>query len=175
MLCIQPIEVGSALRPCGQCMNCRINHKRKWTSRILMESMFHKRSIFVTLTYNDKTVPLDEDGQPTLVPKHLRNWLKRLRKAHQHIGPVRFFGVGEYGDKTQRPHYHAILFGVDLDAEQMICDTWNNQDEPRGFISISELTSERAAYTAQYTTKKMTRDGDIRLGRRHPVAMGFLL
>ena len=40
-------------------MNCRINKKRIWTSRILLESMFHLESVFVTLTYNDQSVPLE--------------------------------------------------------------------------------------------------------------------
>ncbi len=149
-------------------MNCRINQKRKWTCRILLESMFHRESVFVTLTYNDDTVPLDEDGRPTLIPEHFRLWIRRFRKSYRHINIVRFFGCGEYGDKTERPHYHAILFGVGLDAEKQVFDTWNNEDTVRGFITISELTDERAAYTAQYTTKKMTRAGDIRLGNRHP-------
>ena len=133
-----------------------------------MESMFHKSSVFVTLTYNDQTMPISEDGKGNLVPEHLRNWIMRFRKSYRDQNIVRYFAVGEYGDESERPHYHAILFGVDLNAEKQVFDTWNNEEEPRGFITISELTNERAAYTAAYTTKKMTREGDIRLGHRHP-------
>jgi len=156
-------------RPCGQCMNCRINNKRKWTARILLESLFHDQSIFITLTYNDQTVPINEDGEATLNPEHLKNFIKRLRNEYSGINSkFRFFAVGEYGDKTWRPHYHAILFGVGLDAEPLIAQKWSNNGKPIGFTSVAELTPERAAYTAQYTTKKMTGVLDPRLGNKHP-------
>ena len=36
--------------------------------------------------------------------------MKRLRKK-LHPLKIRFFHCGEYGDKTRRPHYHALIFG----------------------------------------------------------------
>jgi hypothetical protein len=36
--------------------------------------------------------------------------MKRLRKKIQPL-KIRFFHCGEYGDKTRRPHYHALIFG----------------------------------------------------------------
>lgn len=150
-------------------MNCRINNKRNWTCRILLESFFHLESIFVTLTYNDQCVPIDEDGVPTLDPADLRIWIAKFRKAYSgEHGALRFFACGEYGDKTQRPHYHVILFGASLSAEPMIAETWSRDGKSLGFTQVGEMNATRAAYIASYTTKKMTKQGDSRLGKRHP-------
>lgn len=164
MVCVKPIDVGGVYRPCGQCMSCRINQKRIWTSRIMLETMFHLESVFVTMTYEDEHIQLTEKGLPNLVPGHFKNWMKKFRSSYSgHHGAIRFFGVGEYGTKTERPHYHAILFGAGLDAEEHLAKTWD-----KGFTSIAENNPTRSAYIAQYTTKKMTKIGDNRLGDRHP-------
>lgn len=176
MLCVKPIDLGNVLRPCGQCMSCRINAKRKWTARILLESFFHFQSIFVTLTYNPENLPISEVGEATLNPTHLRAYMKKFRTLYSgENGAVRFFACGEYGKATkdngyiERPHYHLILFGVNINAAQMIQDAWtNSKGETMGFTSLGELNADRAAYIAQYTTKKMTKIGDKRLGDRHP-------
>jgi hypothetical protein len=59
----------------------------------------------------------------TLVPKHPQNFLKRLRKANakefakegrdkSEIPSIKYYLVGEYGNKFGRPHYHAIIFNI---------------------------------------------------------------
>lgn len=50
---------------------------------------------------------------PTLRKRHYQLFFKRLRKWYGK--PIRYFGTGEYGSKTQRPHYHFIIFGLKLD------------------------------------------------------------
>lgn len=158
MNCKKPFVKGLEPFPCGQCLPCRINLRRLWTHRILLESKCHARSIFVTLTYSSDHVP--SDG--SLQPEHVRDFLKRFRKA---ISParVRFFAVGEYGDRTFRPHYHLVLFGVGLDSLGDLQKCW-----AFGFVDIRELSPELAQYCAGYTTKKLTRKDDIRLGGRSP-------
>lgn len=143
--------------------------------RILLEHAYPYRyqpyphvDVFVTLTYDDDHVPLveGEEGeiQRTLDPSHTRNWLKRYRKYY---GPVRYYLVGEYGSKTKRPHYHAILFGRNVDViEEQVRATWRFGDDSQQRVSV--LNSERAAYAARYTLKKMTRSDDNRLGMRYP-------
>ena len=42
---------------CGQCLPCRVNKRRLWTNRIMLESMCHDDNAFVTLTYNDDNIP----------------------------------------------------------------------------------------------------------------------
>lgn len=147
-------------------MSCRINRTRLWTSKMLLESREHApgTSWFATLTYDDDHHPADG----SLNRNDGRLWRKRL---YNELGSkFRFFFVGEYGDKTLRPHYHAIMFGVPHhQVEQLVADAWvDPEGEPNGFTQLAEATPARMAYCAQYCTKKMTAKSDPRLGERHP-------
>jgi hypothetical protein len=55
---------------------------------------------------NNGVVP--EDG--SLNVAHFQKFMKRLRDRIKPL-KIRFFHCGEYGDKTRRPHYHALIFG----------------------------------------------------------------
>lgn len=148
-------------------MNCRINQQRVWACRIQLEAFYHPQSIFITLTYNDDTVPVTEDGQQNLSVEDIRAFNRRLKRRCRSIQPIRHFSVGEYGNKTERPHYHAVIFGLGLEHEPLIQRCWNTKKVKRGFTQVSELTPQRAAYIAQYTTKKMTKPGHHKLDGRH--------
>lgn len=167
MLCAYPIKNSKIINGtrfwydhrCGQCMPCRITKRQEWAGRIIMEASLHEHSCFITLTYKE------EPENRTLVPGDLTNFIKRLRnELYKHNTKIRYFAVGEYGDRTQRPHYHAIIFGLQAteEAQKIIEKTWS-----LGFITISELNAERAAYCARYTTKKLTKQDDYPDGR-HP-------
>lgn len=184
MLCANPITVsGLGLVGCGQCMQCRINRKRVWVHRILLESGLHEDNAFVTLTYTDAKLPRIDLYQNTLVPADLRNFLKRLRKAWEPLR-FRFFAVGEYGDASERAHFHLALFqfptcmrGRTLRVRnstrpdwanccpicKMVGKAWGNGD-----VDLGGLTEESASYVAGYVTKKMTGKNDARLNGRHP-------
>lgn len=143
---------------CGQCLPCRITKRRVWTHRIILESLMHASSSFATLTYDEANLP----AGGTLVPRHVELWLKRFRKELP-AGSVRFFLVGEYGDTSQRPHYHAALFGVPRELEALVRETWG-----MGHVLLGDLTPASARYIAGYVTKKMTSHDDPRLQGRHP-------
>jgi len=144
--------------PCGQCIGCRIDRSRMWAIRCVHESKMHSRNCFITLTYSDENLPFTL----SLEKDHLQKFFKRLR---HHIGKFRYYACGEYGDDTRRPHYHAILFGVDfaddrtlhsrnsrghsLYISQLLSDTWG-----LGHALISPFTYSTAAYVARYCMKK---------------------
>lgn len=158
MLCKRPYMLGSLECPCGGCLSCRINRRRVWAHRILLESFKHGDSSFVTLTYNDQHVP------DLLVKEHYQNWLKRLRKS---LFPrkIRYFLAGEYGELTGRPHFHAALFGLDrftaggVDGTSgIVQSSWykdRSDQSSFGFTSVGTLTWESAQYVAGYLTKKV--------------------
>lgn len=150
--------------------------------RIVLEAAQYTENAFVTLTYCDTELPQLNIGTgeigSTLEPKHLQDWLKRLRCA---VAPrrVRYFAVGEYGDETWRPHYHAALFGYPPCAYgqsryslrtldcchwcDLVRDTWG-----KGHVYVGNLGAESAGYLAGYVTKKMTMRDDPRLRGRYP-------
>ncbi len=170
MLCGKPVTLPFPYKdrvvPCGQCIACRINQRRKWTCRILLEAAQCAESIFVTMTYDDDHVPMAVcDGSPeqVLVPKHLTLFIKSLRQTR--MGKIRFFACGEYGNKTQRPHYHLVLFGkhLNLENEALLHNTWG-----KGFVSVSDLNPQRAAYIAGYVMKKWTKADNRKLHGRPP-------
>ncbi|AZL82985.1 replication initiator protein [Apis mellifera associated microvirus 53] len=158
MICIKPFFKGDVAFGCGQCLPCRIKERRIKTHRIILEAFKHEKSCFITLTYSDEFIP----PGASLDPEHFRNFLKRLRDR---IKPYRFryFGVGEYGDETGRPHYHAALFGLGVDDTELISSCW-----AMGNVYNGTLTVESAQYIAGYVTKKMTKSDDPRLGGRYP-------
>lgn len=117
----------------------------------------HGDSSFLTLTYSPENLPADG----SVSPRDLTLFLKKLRK---NLGrKIRYFAVGEYGDHTQRPHYHLALFGVSLADHPIVQHSWG-----KGHILLGDLTSDSAQYICGYITKKMTKADDPRLKGRHP-------
>lgn len=146
--------------PCGQCIGCRLQHSLDWAVRCMHEKSSHEVSSFITLTYNDANLPVDG----SLDYRHFQLFMKRLRERSEF--KFKFYMCGEYGDRTNRPHYHALLFGCDfsdrtfyrrtksgdrLDTSQLLEDVWQ-----LGFCTVGDVTFESAAYVARYITKKVT-------------------
>jgi len=80
---------------------------------------------------------------------------------------VKYYACGEYGDRTQRPHYHIAIYGEDFSDDRQF---WKNTQSghllwrssrlarlwPHGTADIGDLTFESAAYIARYIMKKIT-------------------
>lgn len=152
MLCAKPYGV----HPCGRCEPCLINRRRTWAARIVLEAMCHEESAFATLTYKPEKLPVE------LKPRHMQLFLKRLRRR---LPPksLRYYGAGEYGDKTGRPHYHLALFGIGRRHAELVAQAW-----AVGFVSVGDLTIQSAQYVAKYVVKGLFRDDSPELLGRHP-------
>lgn len=172
--------------PCGQCLHCRINKRRVWASRIMLESMLYLDNAFVTLTYNDQNLPESFENKKTgqvyapcsVNPDHHKEFMYRLRTLYRRkTGKnIRFFAVGEYGEQTGRPHYHYALFNFPISSgrgygnerfnnnrcfiHDLVQKAWSDPKtkEPYGNVHIGTLTHDSAQYIAGYVTKKMTSD-----------------
>lgn len=166
---------------CGRCMPCRYNIRRIKTHRLMLEAELHPHNAFLTCTYRDEDLPSGfvhpKTGQvfaPNSVnPEEHRLFINRLRSAYRRVFGERFrmYGVGEYGEKNGRPHYHYALFNFPTcvyrgyrfqgsrfepckcDLCRFVSDVWG-----KGNIFIGSLERESAQYICGYVTKKMTSD-----------------
>lgn len=152
--------------PCGNCLECRLAYSRQWADRMMLEAQEHSSNFFLTLTYDNEhlhVVPVSDGSvMGTLDKRDVQLFMKRLRK-HYSEQKIRYYLSGEYGDNTYRPHYHAILFGLDIEDLQQfgfssnypvyISDTiskiWG-----KGHVLISPVSWDTCAYTARYVVKK---------------------
>jgi len=153
-------SVGEMSVPCGGCLGCRLARSAEWAHRMVHESHQHEHNCFVTLTYNDESLPYGG----TLVKKHFQDFMKRLRR---HLEPqkIKYYHCGEYGEQLQRPHYHACFFNLDFGDKETLCETefgtlyvsptllklW-----PFGHSTVSDFTWNTAAYCSRYVMKKIT-------------------
>lgn len=164
--------------PCGQCIGCRLDYSREWANRIVMEASQYKENYFLTLTYDPEHVPIGsavnlETGELTqgltLVPKDLVDFMKRLRRHWEynyHWQGIRFYGCGEYGSQTERPHYHICVMNFPIKEKNLTKlfvnksgDTIYDCEEikkiwGKGLISVGTVTWDSAAYVARYMLKK---------------------
>lgn len=136
---------------CGRCLPCGMNRRRLWSARLMLESCLHESNLFCTLTYSPEFGPIHW----SLNRRHVQLFLKRLRKALPY--KIRYFVVGEYGTKYERPHYHALIFGCKHPAE--VAKSWGY-----GYVHVGTVTSASVKYCTGYCTKGWTssRNGSLR-------------
>lgn len=152
------------LCPCGQCVPCLINRRRGWVTRMILETLSNKSACFLTLTYDNKIFNPTLQSNGNLVPEHLTLFWKRLRRALD--TKIRYFACGEYGSQTKRPHYHAIVWGIDcntLDERRIVRKAWGY-----GNVKFGKAEKDSMQYVAGYTCKKYVgyqddiKDGKVR-------------
>ncbi|ALS03644.1 VP4 [Gokushovirus WZ-2015a] len=176
------------LIPCGKCIGCRIRAKQDWATRLELEARAYKgQAWFITLTYRDDTIPLliRDTGElieggisvwshgaevpeqiNTLNMDDMTRFWKRLRK-YQTTEPdmgngLRYFYSGEYGEQTGRPHYHAIVFGLEIPdlkkvpgRNQYYKSAILEKIWGKGNVTIAYSEPGTYNYVAGYVTKKM--------------------
>lgn len=83
-----------------------------------------------------------------LKKRDIQLFIKRLRKAnskHTDMPAIKYYAVGEYGGRTQRPHYHIILFNAKLELIQPAWDL--------GQIHYGKVSGASIGYTLKYMCK----------------------
>lgn len=160
---------------CGKCEGCRARQRRDWAVRMAHESQDWERNSFLTLTYDDFHCPEELD-------KHaVQTFLKRLRKRSNR--QIRYFITGEYGDKTHRPHYHAIIFNEDFRDGRFTYTIneklWGNKTLDNlwgmGTVAVSDFTFSTAMYVAGYTAKKIGNQDTFTIqSRKPPIGQNWL-
>lgn len=189
--------------PCRHCIGCNQASARSWSVRGHHEALLHQESwqepvsqittkipnsSVITLTYNPEQLP--EDG--LLHHEHFQHFMQRLlnrrRARHKAAGELqklkspRYFMCGEYGGKTQRPHFHAVIFGEtfsdryeEQDASGQVNQMsyeldhiWSKRVTKNapitniGRATVDDFSFAGAAYVAGYVAKKMNSLSDWR-------------
>jgi hypothetical protein len=182
--------------PCRKCIGCRAVRARDVSVRAAHEAQSVGVGSFLTLTYDHEHLPWDtlplSDGAVRWAAKHpasvvpwggslrRRDWvlfMKRLRKELRKDGVVvRAYGVGEYGGRTARPHFHACLFGEDFSGDRrdagdskgghpMFTSAKLDRIWGQGKAWINPLGQEVAQYAAKYALKSLGGQHEVRRTR----------
>lgn len=146
--------------PCGQCWGCKLERSRQWAMRCMHEASLYDSNCFLTLTVDDAHLP----ARPSLDHGMFKDFLRRLTYFYQR--PVRYYMCGEYMEKGDRPHFHALLFDFDFPDKALVrqldakCDVYRSPRLEKlwthGWSSIGAVTFESAAYVARYCLKKIS-------------------
>lgn len=158
--------------PCRKCLACRLNMAREKAIRCIHEAKMHDQNMFLTLTYDQDNLG---DGRLHYIDFQL--FMKKLLKhANKNIHckenriHIPFMVTGEYGDKTKRPHWHAIIFnyrptdakkkythhtGETVYESEEISKLWG-----KGLIEFASVNLETAGYVARYAAKKLGHGND---------------
>lgn len=123
---------------------------------MLLESMEHPASCFITLTYNEECLPLGE----IVRKRDVQLFIKNVRAA---VAPreVRYYVCSEYGEENGRPHYHGILFGVSPMELGLIQRCWN-----KGHCMVGTAEHKSMRYVSGYIVKQGTQEGHLLRGTR---------
>lgn len=173
--------------PCGKCIPCITKRRNDWTFRIKKELEKAYSMVFLTLTYTDESIPLiNEKGDiyrayeipmndryaylPSLNKKDVQKWLKKLRKLDQdnQNSKLKYYIVGEYGDKTGRPHYHAIMWNYSIKQENSFEEKWSFDDKDHkkkyklGNLDWGQVTPASIHYVTGYVMNQK-KDNDIQM------------
>jgi hypothetical protein len=148
-----PLGTANLELPCGKCLGCKTARATEWARRCTHEATRTAHNHFVTITYDDEHLPY----RGYLEPRDLQKFIKRLRKNSAQR--FRYLACGEYGETTNRPHYHAIFFGLELHPGNKVSSTLYETELltrswGKGNVRYAEFTPAAAAYIAQYSLKK---------------------
>lgn len=140
-------EKTGALTPCGNCAECVARKISAWSCRLTNEEKYCESALFLTLTYSTDFVPITPKGFMTLDKRDVQLFFKNLRKAQfgSKKGNIKYYAAGEYGGRTNRPHWHIILFNARVELLQPAWD--------KGQIHYGTVTPASIGYSLKYISK----------------------
>lgn len=106
--------------PCDSCVDCLGSKYSELSARLQFEALSYPdecRVIFFTLTYSDAHLPFRGVSREDITD--FRNLLHIYARRYGLPTGFREFIVSEYGTDpryTHRPHYHGLIFGLDLQS-----------------------------------------------------------
>ena len=143
------------LTGCGKCLACRISRRSMWTMRMMHETETNPECAFITLTYDGENLPVTANKPDGILnPTDLQNFWKRLRqnlRLQEKDTKISYYACGEYGDEGNRPHYHAIVWGIHPSKDSaLVHKSWG-----MGRTQVDLVEPESIQYVAGYVAKKL--------------------
>lgn len=169
---------------CGACPECLSKKSRLWALRASMEASVVPASM-ITLTYD--SFIRDEEGNivgeqlppdsQELCKRDAQLFIKRLRARLDPL-KIKYILTAERGKRTNRPHYHAIIFGYDFPdrvkykkskrgniiySSPFLESVWN-----KGICTVDcvNISSKVARYCTKYCAKDAGADDTFMLFSR---------
>lgn len=130
--------------PCrNTCVICKLQHTAEIIGELFAESTaYNGIGWFCTLTLEDKYIKNNSVDKCHVLP------LRDSFNKHS----IRYYLTSEYGTHTDRPHYHAILFGFEHGHDE-VCD-FLARYYAKGQIEVDLLNFARIRYTANAHVNK---------------------
>lgn len=132
--------------PCGSCVQCLERKISANLGRLKAHAKkYNDYALFVTLTIDD-SVELVDLRYPGVSKSHVQPIVNAIKHSNERKGTdYSYFITSEYGSLTDRPHYHALLYGFKNPLE---CEKFLRKYYKTGFITISEANGARFNYVA---------------------------
>ena len=160
---------------CGACPECLAEKARKWALRAVFEAQYVP-SMMVTLTYDSYIrdgrgrIIGEQVSDRTVLKRDCQLFIKRLRKwctkVYSPDHRMKYLITAEYGKRTHRAHYHALLFNVEFPdivpykyskrgnpiyQSKILSEIWHN-----GICTVDSVNLSAAC--ARYCTKYCAKD-----------------
>lgn len=166
---------------CGGCPECLSHKSRLWALRCAMEAKVSV-GMMITLTYdsyvydsNGKIIGERLRDDLKLDKTHVQRFMKRLRRKYSDK-KIKYLATAERGKRTNRPHYHLLIFGVLFDdlifykkskrgniiyTSKTLNKIWRSDKQHDGGICTVDcinISAKVAAYCTKYCAKDCGED-----------------
>lgn len=122
---------------------------------------YNHKAMFITLTFSDEGLEkrLKENGIQiaSIAKEDVQKFFKRLRKGWTE-SKIKYFACGEYGEQYGRPHYHAIIIGLDycnLLHRKRVRDSWSYGNTYFGTVTPDSIRYVVSYIQKAYASKKI--------------------
>lgn len=173
---------------CGKCWACRRRKAAAQALRLMLEAKYYEEKYmssdyvnFITFTYDDDNLPSTSYGEVTTQCEFEKErFIRALKRklsyngySKEQIADIKYYWVSEYGSKSWRPHYHCMLYGVNLMQPlpypsykfDMYNLEYNGNGNPqyqskmldtiwkKGRVTFAPFCAKLASYIANYVVK----------------------
>lgn len=162
--------------PCGYCDECNKQKVAEIGILSAHEASLHENNIFLTLTYDDDTLPFRGSLYRPHIVKFIDSLRAKINRDHKRyqkanglkLTPcpkIKYVYGAEYGTNSFRPHFHICIFGyrpddaepfkqkgqMDLYTSEILKKIWG-----KGHITFGDVNEKTAMYTSGHYMSRLS-------------------